>query len=85
MAIPVRSSPSGADRVQLELLRTADTTRRFQIARSLSESAISLARRAMRERRPDASEREILLWFVETHYGRALARAVRRYLQRRVA
>jgi len=85
MAIPVRGSPSAADRVQLELLRTADSTRRFQIARSLSESTISLARRAMRARRPDVSELEILLWFVEVHYGRALAREVRLYLQRRAA
>jgi hypothetical protein len=69
--------------VQLELLRSAGATRRFQTARSLSESVISLARSAMRRRRPDLPELEILLWFVETHYGRGLARDVRRYLQRR--
>ncbi len=85
MAIPVRGATTGADRVQLELLRRADSARRFQLARSLSESAISLARAAMRRRRPDLPEREILLWFVETHYGGELARAVRRYLQRSAA
>ena len=83
MALPVHSSPARADRVQLELLRSAGPTRRVQIARSLSESAISLARGAMRRRRPDLPELEILLWFVETHYGRELAREVRRYVQRR--
>ncbi len=61
MAVPVRSSKTGADRVQLELLRRADASRRFQLARSLSASAISLARGAMRRGRPDLSEREILL------------------------
>ena len=83
MGLPVHSSPARADRVQLELLRSAGSARRFQTARSLSESAISLARGAMRRRRPDLPELEILLWFVETHYGRELAREVRRYVQRR--
>lgn len=68
--------------MQLELLRSAGAARRFQTARSLSESTITLARSAMRRRRPDLPEREILLWFVETHYGRELARELRRYLQR---
>lgn len=83
MALPVHGTSAKADRVQLELLRSAGSARRFQIARSLSAGAISLARGAMRRRRPDLPEREIELWFVETHYGRELAREVRRYVQRR--
>jgi hypothetical protein len=80
MAIPVASSSPGADRVQIELLRRAGTARRLGLARSLSESAISLARAAIRAREPGLAEREILLRFVATHYGRELADAVRRRL-----
>jgi hypothetical protein len=79
----VYSSSESADLVQVDLLRSVGAARRFQIARSLSASAISLARGAMRRRRPELSEREILLWFVETHYGRELAHDVQRHLQRR--
>ncbi len=82
MAIPVQSSSAGADRVQLELLRRAGLARRFDLARSLSESAIALARRAIQARHPDLPEREILLRFVETHYGLALGRSVRSHLSR---
>ena len=82
MAIPVVSSSAAADRVQVELLRRAGAARRFELARSLSASAISLARAAIQERDPGSSEREVLLRFVASHYGAALARAVRRHLDR---
>jgi hypothetical protein len=77
MALPGRTARTNADRVQVELLRAAGTARRFARARSLSESTISLARRAIRERHPELSEREVLLRFVEAHYGRELAQRVR--------
>ncbi len=80
MAIPVASASVEADGVQIELLRRAGAARRFELARSLSASAISLARAAIREREPGLSEREVLLRFVETHYGAELAHAVRRHL-----
>jgi len=77
MALPGPSASTKADRVQIELLRAAGTAKRFARARSLSESTISLARRAIRVRHPGLSEREVLLLFVETHYGRELAERVR--------
>lgn len=82
MARPVRES-SSADRVQLELLREAGTARRAALARSLSESVITLARAAIARRSPGQSELEVNLRFVDLHYGRELGERVRRYLERR--
>lgn len=69
-----------AARVHIELLRRAGTTRRAALALSLSHTTISLSRRALRERMPGAPEREVLLRWVELHYGEDLATRVRAYL-----
>jgi hypothetical protein len=52
-----------AERIQIELLRQAGSTRRAQMALALSGQVIGLARQALR--------------FVELHYGRDLADGVR--------
>jgi hypothetical protein len=74
----VRSADTDADaeRVQLELLRSASPAKRAALALSLSATVVSLARRALRHRDPAASEEEIGLRFVELNYGRALAAEV---------
>ena len=69
--------------VQLELLRQATISRRFQLARALSAWTIQLSRRGIREMMPDASEIELGLRFVEIHYGANLAARVADYLARR--
>jgi len=77
-------APEGtADRVQVELLRGAGPARRVALCRSLSASVISLARRAIRARHPEYSEREVALAFVELHYGEELASELRDHLRAR--
>lgn len=71
------------ERAQIELLRKASSATRFARARSLSQTAISLARRALRRRHPNLTEREIALLWVEHAYGEALASRLREYLERR--
>jgi hypothetical protein len=71
-----------AERVQVELLRQASVSKRLSLALSLSETAMSLSRRAIRRARPGISEREVGLTFVELHYGRELAQRVREYVNR---
>jgi hypothetical protein len=83
MALPPRFVNDSADRAQIELLRAAGTAKRFARARSLSASMIALARRAIRVRHPELSEREVLLRFVATHYGERLALGLRRRLEQR--
>ena len=82
MALPVPTS-GAADRVQVELLRAAGSTRRAALACSLSSSVIGLARQAIRQRHPSYDEQEVLLEFAALHYGPELAQHVRRYLERR--
>ena len=72
-----------AERVQIELLRKAGTTRRAALALSLSHTVIANSRRALRERMPGATEREVLLRWVSLHYGRELAERVAAYMNGR--
>lgn len=55
---------------------------RFQLMRSLTSTVVDASRRALRETMPGASEQEVLLKWVELHYGRDLADGVRRRLER---
>ena len=83
MAIPVSNASTGCDRKQIELLRAAGTAGRFARARSLTESTISLARKAIGRQSPGLDDQGVLLRFAEIHYGVELAARVRRYLASR--
>ena len=83
MARPVPGTDDRAAQKQIELLRAADPARRLARARSLTASVIGLSRQAIRNRHPGASEREVMLRFVEVHYGKYLADEVHRYLVKR--
>jgi hypothetical protein len=69
-----------AERVQIGLLRQASIARRVARARSLSQTTIAPARRAIRRAHPDLSEREVALRFIALYYGEELATRVRQYL-----
>ena len=83
--IPPRSPDTSADaeRVQVELLRAARVVRRLHLALSLSADVISAARRALGRARPQASQRDLDVQFVELHYSRELAEGLRTELMRR--
>lgn len=72
-----------AERFQIELLRRAGPTRRFALARSLSQTVMQLARAGIQRGYPDADEQEVGLIFVASHYSPELAARVRAYLARR--
>lgn len=74
-----------AERVRVELLRSAGPSRRAALALSLSQTCSDLARAALRRAHPEASEQEIRLLYAEEHYGRDLAGRVRRYLEERAS
>ena len=57
--------------------------RRMAIAVSLSQTIIGLARSAIRRHSPNLSERELILQFVDLHYGPELAERLRTDLERR--
>lgn len=66
----------------LRMLRNASAARRFALADALTSSVVSLSRRALAERWPEKTEREIQLEWVGLHYGRELERELRDYLSK---
>lgn len=81
---PTRSDTHpDAQAVQLDLLRKAGVRGRATLALRLSQSMIAASRRAIRRRHPELSEPEVLLKWVELHYGAKLGAAVREDLRRR--
>jgi hypothetical protein len=83
VALPPTGTDDRAEQKQIELLRAAGPVARAERARRLSIFVIGLSRRAIRTRYPELSEREVLLKFVELHYGADLADRLRAYLARR--
>ena len=72
-----RDTDPQAEAVQVELLRQASVARRLALMRSLTAFAIRSSRRAIARRRPQASACEVLLAWVEIHYGSELGMRVR--------
>lgn len=68
------------EKVLIELLRNATVAERLARMRSLTAAAIALSKRAIARANPELSATEVGLRFVEIHYGRDLANAVRQYL-----
>ena len=72
-----------AERVQIDLIRAASASKRFSMVRSLSQTFMTLSRRAIQRANPSMSEREVDLTFVAYHYGEGLAERLRQYLRRK--
>ena len=83
MALLSSDTSPEAERMHIALFRQASPARRFALARSLSQTAMGLSRQAIRRRHPAASDEDVLLLFVEYHYGRDLASRLRADLERR--
>jgi hypothetical protein len=82
MTIPNDTTPE-AEAVQLEILRRKSPTELANLALRLSAHMTALSKRAIREAHPEFSEREVTEMFVEIHYGKELANAVREYQRKR--
>jgi len=78
-----RDTSIEAERVQIELLRQAGVPRRVALARSLSQTAMFLSRRAIQRANPSFNQRQVDLAFVALHYGEDLAERLRLYLERK--
>jgi hypothetical protein len=72
-----------ADQIQMRLLREKSPAERLAMAVRLSSEVIRASRRAISRARPELTEREVGHLFVELHYGRELADAVRLYEEKR--
>jgi hypothetical protein len=80
MTRKARDTRPEVERLQMELLRKASPAARFARARSLSLTAIQLAKRAIGRQGRGMTQTEIDLQFVRLNYGEALADAVARHL-----
>ncbi len=70
-----------AERVQIELIRKSSVSMRVSKVRSLSQTTIYLARRAIQRTNPSLSKREIDMTFIANHYGDELAKHLRSYIE----
>lgn len=71
---------SRAEWRHIELLRNASPAQRATLARSLSRMTLALARRAVREAHPDATQDELHVHYVAATCGQELARRFKQYL-----
>ena len=78
-----RDTRPEAENIQIELLRKASPAHRFARALSLSQTAIDLAKRAIRRKRPEMTHTEANLEFIRLNYGDALANAVAQSINER--
>ena len=71
-----------AEKVQIELIRKASVAERISLVRSLTQTTVQMARRAIKRANPNMSDREIDILFVEIHYGTRLADRLREYFMK---
>lgn len=76
MPIPSDTSPQ-AEQVQLRLLAEKTPAERLMLAIRLSQEVIQASKRAIARVHPEFTPRQIEHLFIELHYGRELADAVR--------
>ncbi len=69
--------------VRLAMLRDLPAHRKFAQVRSLTETVLSLSRRAIARKHPDASQDELAVLFIRYQYGDALADEFEHYLKTR--
>ena len=70
-----------AEKVQIDLIRQADVSRRISKVRSLSQTIIYLSRRSIQRTNPFLSEREVNIASVANQYGEKLAEQLRLYME----
>ncbi|HUY89112.1 MAG TPA: hypothetical protein VMV10_10285 [Pirellulales bacterium] len=78
MMIPQDTSVE-AEQKQIQLLREKSPAERFMLAARLSQDVIQAAKRAIARVHPEFTPRQVEHLFIELHYGRELADAVRKY------
>jgi hypothetical protein len=72
-----------ASQMQIHLLREKSPAERLAMAIRLSSHVMRASRRAISQAHPHLTDREVGHRFIELHYGRELADAVRSYEEKR--
>lgn len=77
--IPSDTSQEATD-VQTAIFREMTISQRLALTFELSDTVISLSKRAIRRANPDCSDLDLRCKFIELHYGKTLADAFRSYV-----
>lgn len=72
---------TGAERVQIELLRQAGMSRRLEIMGDLSRTVLDLSRAALRRRHPEWSEVRVRIELAALCYGKELGEKLEKRLE----
>lgn len=70
-----------AERAQFEMLRRAGVPKRVQRMNEMSRFVVEASRRAIGRRHPEWSRREVLLFWVDQHYGEEIAKRIRSQME----
>ena len=66
-----------AEKVQIELIRGMSITERLNRAHALTQSTRRMAKNAIAKAKPNLSDQQRELFFIEVHYGKSLAQQLR--------
>jgi hypothetical protein len=78
-----RDTSLKAEAVLIAMLRKAKPFQKFAQIRSLSQTTLSLSRRALRRKKSTLNETDINWLFVKHHYGSNLADRLQDYLKKK--
>lgn len=71
-----------AEKIEIKLLKRAGISERLRKTFTMSSWILWLSKQAISKAHPAWSKRRVDLFFVEAHYGRALASKLQEYLER---
>lgn len=77
-----RDTHPEAEKVQIDLIRKTDFSKRMTMLASLTETVRLLSFRAIKRANPGLSDRECDILFVEYHYGKELADKLKKYFEK---
>ena len=70
------------DKIQIDLIRKLSKSEGVSGLRSLTQTVISLSRRAIKQANPELSEKELKYKFMTYHYGNEIADKFKKYIDR---
>lgn len=71
------------EKTYIEFIRRASLSKKFSSVRSLTRTVLSNGFRAVKRTHPDLSEEQLQVFYIETLYGKALAKDFAKYLKDR--
>lgn len=75
-----RDTDLRSEAIQLNLLRNANISERFNLMQALTSSVISFSKEAISKSNPTMSKEELGILFVKLNYGEKLANKLSNYL-----